>query len=142
MRWRLAKKLHKLDGKTTGTERGRLRRWSAWHRISARHWDRLFAEFAAALSTAAALTERAHLTTDDLEAALAVLTWVPKPVEFEWFVSEQTIGRGIWVEAYIDAQIRGLEHDGWQVESWLHPTPTHRRRLVVHACRRIAERGS
>jgi hypothetical protein len=64
--------------------------------------------------------------------------WVPKPVEFEWFVSELTIGRGIWVEAYIDTQFRGLELDGWQVESWLHPTQTHHRRLVVHACRRIA----
>jgi hypothetical protein len=72
----------------------------------------------------------------------AMTAWVPKPVEFEWFVSELTVGRGFWVEAYIDTQIRGLELDGWRVESWLHPTQTHHRRLVVHACRRIAERGS
>jgi hypothetical protein len=72
-------------------------------------------------------------------AELAVLKWVPKPVEFEWFVSEQTVGPGILVEAYIDSQLRELEHDGWRVESWLHPTQTHRRRLVVHACRRLAE---
>jgi hypothetical protein len=97
-------------------------------------------ELGEALPIAAALAQHAHLTADELTAALAVLTWVPKPVEFEWFVSEQTIGKGIWVEAYIDTQIRGLELDGWRVESWLHPTHTHHGRLVVHACRRIAER--
>jgi hypothetical protein len=98
-----------------------------------------FAELVDAVSTTAALTQHIHLTSDELAAVLAVLKWVPKPVEFEWFVSEQTVGPGILVEAYIDTQLRELEHDGWRVESWLHPTQTHRRRLVVHACRRLAE---
>lgn len=36
MKWRQAKKLIKLDGKG----KGRLRRWSAYHRICNRHWKK------------------------------------------------------------------------------------------------------
>lgn len=36
MKWRQAKKLIKLDGKG----KGYLRRWSAWHRITPRQWQR------------------------------------------------------------------------------------------------------
>lgn len=36
MRWRQAKKLIRLDGKG----KGRLRHWSAWHKISPRQWQR------------------------------------------------------------------------------------------------------
>lgn len=42
MRWRLAKKLIRLDGKG----KGRLRRWSAWHRILSRQWGKYWKKIA------------------------------------------------------------------------------------------------
>lgn len=100
-----------------------------------------FAALVAELETAAAQAGDCGITLEETAAMLAVLAWTPKPVEFEWFATEVTLGKGIWVDAFIDTQIRGLELDGWRVESWLYPTQTYHRRLVVHACRRIAEQG-
>jgi hypothetical protein len=94
-------------------------------------------ELGEALPIAAALTQHDHLTADELTAALAVLTWVPKPVEFEWFVADLKLGKGIWVDAFIDTQIRGMEHDGWEVVSWIYPTESYHRRFVLHASRRM-----
>ena len=78
-------------------------------------------------------------TTTMLAALSSPEPWTPKPVEFEWFVSEMTLGKGIWVDAFIDGLLRDFEHDGWRVESWLYPAQSHYRRLVVHACRPITK---